>query len=114
MPIPVLKSLSSIQLDSDALPPDPSDCVVTIDAEIGFGDLPGADRFSFDVVSPSALARDDLPRWGRGYLLVPEFSWDAVRRAVAKLLLHADRATWPEAASELGKEMRWEFEHYAP
>ena len=113
MPVPKLWNLYSLEVERPALPPDPSDCAVLVRAEIGFGGLAGADEFSFTVITPSQL-RDDGVRWGRGYLIVPQFSWEAAEQAVRRLLMHADRATWPEAAGELAKEMYWEFENYAP
>jgi Immunity protein 8 len=113
MPIPKLYHLYSIDLERPALPADPRDCEVLVQAEIGFGGLAGADEFAFSVVTPSRLVGDGT-RWGRGYLIVPEFSWQTVERAVERLLMHADRPTWAEAAAELTKEMRWEFEHYTP
>jgi hypothetical protein len=41
--------------------------------------------------------------------VVQSFSWEAIDRALSKLLLHADRMTWEESARELGKELIWEF-----
>src|SRR5687768_8499849 len=111
MPVPTLYYVYSIDLERPALPPDPADCEVLVRAEIGFGGLAGADEFTFTVITPSRLA-DGATRWGRGYLVVPEFSWEVVERAVQRLLMHADRPTWEAAAGELTKEMRWEFEHH--
>lgn len=115
MPIPVLKSLSSPELDLPALPADPTRCAVFVEAEIGPpGESSGADLFSFTVATPSELLDGTDARWGRGYLILERFSWEAVERAIRKLLMHADRATWHESATELGKELHWEFESYAP
>ena len=72
----------------------------------------GADDFSFSVVTPDRILDGGGARWGRGYLVVDRFSWEAVERALSKLLLHADRDTWAESARELAKELHWEFESY--
>lgn len=110
MPIPKLYGLYSTELNRPALPGDPRCCSVVMTAEIGFEG--GADEFSFTVITPSVLSGDAETRWGRGYLIVDEFDWDAIERAVTRLLMHADRSTWPDAARELAKEMRWEFDGY--
>ena len=113
MPIPVLHSLWSPDLERDKLPPDETDCELLIHAEIGPSARGGADSFTFVVATPNRLLNGQGARWGRGYLIVERFSWSAVERAVSKLLMHADRRKWKDAAAELSKEMHWEFEHAA-
>ncbi len=58
---PVLKALHSPDYDPPDLPPDPRDCIVLVEVDIGPKDEPGADIFQFVVVTPSALARMELP-----------------------------------------------------
>lgn len=64
MPIPVLKSLSSPDLDRPALPADAARCAVLVEAEIG---PPGghirADLFSFIVATPNELLDRASVRW---------------------------------------------------
>jgi hypothetical protein len=72
----------------------------------------GADRFHFVVVTPDRLLDGAPVRWGRGYLVVEEFSWEAVEGALGGLLMHADRSHWADAARELAKELHWEFDGY--
>jgi hypothetical protein len=111
--IPVLHYLSSPDLERNVLPPDPESCAVAINAEIGPREKGGADNFFFTVVTPDQiLSGDGGARWGRGYLVVSRFSWEAVDRTLSKLLLHADRDTWEESARELTKELHWEFDNY--
>lgn len=113
MAIPVLHYLGSPDLERDALPPEPESCAVYINAEIGPRAKGGADNFSFSVVTPDQiLSHNGGARWGRGYLVVSRFSWEAVDRALSKLLLHADRDTWEDSARELAKELHWEFDNY--
>lgn len=111
MIFPKLKGLSSPDLPNSELPENISDCSVLVEAEIG-SDGPGADLFSFTAVTPDFLKRENASHWGRGYLLVPEFSWEATEAAVNRLLSHAARETWDEVARELAKELHWEFENY--
>ena len=115
MTLPVLRSISSVELEGRALPPDPEDCAVLMHAEIGPTDAAmGADRFHFTVATPSRVLDGAGMRWGRGTLVVDRFSWDGVESAVRRLLMHADRPTWEASALELAKEMHWEFENYTP
>ena len=114
MVIPELRALTSPDLSRDTLPQDPEDCTVLIEAEIGPQGESGGDVFSFTFITPPALMRDSVARWGRGYFIATRFSWETAERAISKLLLHSHRSTWSEVAAELGKEMRWEFEGYAP
>ncbi|MFA6956711.1 MAG: Imm8 family immunity protein [Thermoanaerobaculia bacterium] len=111
MIFPKLKGLTSPDLDRPALPADPCVCSVLVEAEIG-KDEEGADIFSFTVITPERLKEEGEAIWGRGRLVVPEFSWELVERQITKLLLHAARETWEEVAGELSKEMHWEFEDY--
>lgn len=113
MQIPTIRSLVSPDLPSGDRPSDPDDCSVLIEAEIGAVGLPGADVFSFQVVTPKYLMRESLPRWGRGLLIVPQFRWPAVESSWQKLLMHAPRSGWTAVAAELAKELHWEFEHYS-
>ena len=112
MVIPELRALTSPDLARDALPGDPENCSVLLEAEIGPQGQVGSDVFSFVFVTPRALMEDPGALWGRGYFVADQFSWETAERAVIKLLLHSHRPTWSEVASELAKEMHWEFEGY--
>jgi hypothetical protein len=112
MAIPILHHLSSPDLERGASPADPTSCAVTINAEIGplSG---GAENFAFIVATPDHVLPSCGVRWGRGYLIVDRFSWEAVEAALNKLLLFADRPTWKESVAQLGKELHWEFDGYS-
>ena len=114
MIIPTAKNLNSPDLDRPALPPDPADCAVSFEASIGDKNGRGADLFQFTVATPGYFLRAGGVTWGRGYLIVDQFSWSAIDRALEKLCLHAWRATWAESAAELTKDLHWEFENYTP
>ncbi len=109
---PELKRLHSPDCEPNRLPPDPRNCIVLIEAEIGIKGEPGADIFSFVVVTPSALATLELPLWGRGYLVVKRFSWQIVTELIEKLLLHTWGHSSEEISTRLAKELFWEFDGY--
>ncbi len=112
MIIPELKRLFSSDIERPDLPIDQEDCVVVIDAAIGPKGEKGEELFSFVVATPKGLSREFLPRWGRGLLVVSEFSWIAVEHALQRLMMHAQRKTWPEVAAALNHELRSEFDNY--
>jgi hypothetical protein len=109
---PELKSLFSPDIGRPALPLDPEDCIIFVEATIGPKGEESSEIFSFSVVTPKGLAREALPRWGRGFLLVSEFSWGAVEHALEHLLVHARRNSWSKVASVLNQELHWQFENY--
>ena len=112
MIVPELKSLVSVDLERPAMPADPKDCSVFLQASIGPKGEAGAEVFSFSAVTPIFLARTPLPRWGHGLLLVHAFSWLELDRSLERLLSHAHRSTWPEVAAVLSQQLGWEFENY--
>ena len=111
---PELKDILCPDLEKPALPPEPEDCIVSLQAAIGPKGEVGEDLFFFTVVTPKALLREELPRWGRGLLVVEAFSWVAVERALERLLAHARRESWSEVAAVLNQELNWEFENCKP
>jgi hypothetical protein len=108
---PVVKSIVSPDIDRPGLPPDPTDCSVPVEVEIGPTGERGAEVFSFVVVTPSKLIGVG-PRWGRGLLVLDVFSWDSVDLALENLLAHCEGENWHEVAAQLNKELDWEFENY--
>ena len=113
MIFPKLISLSSTDLDTGALPLVPEHCLVPIVATIG-STTDSGDDFYFVVATPSALAEAGKFGWGRGILIIESFSWTDVERAINRLLAHAARETWQEAAHILNRELLWEFDGYQP
>ena len=81
-----VKSIHSPDLNREALPVEPDNCAVLIEAEIGEKGKDGKEVFSFTVVTPKFLSKDPEARWGRGYLIVEEFSWATVERMLSRLL----------------------------
>jgi hypothetical protein len=107
-----IKSIMSPDLESGAVPDEADHCSVFLEVEIGESGKEGADIFSFTVVTPKFLASNAQARWGRGYLIVDEFSWTGVESMLARLLQRVRGDSWPEVANELAKELNWEFEGY--
>ena len=107
---PELKSLHSPDLASGQQPADPSDAAVLLEAEIGPKGEQGEGIFSFVAITPSALARDQGVRWGRGYLILNHVSWANIESAVHTLLSHCSGDSWAHVAEKLSRELHWEFE----
>lgn len=109
---PQLKTLMSPELDRPALPDDPENCEVLLEATIGPDSSDAAEIFAFSVVTPAALSGETRFRWGRGLLIVPTFSWETVDHALARLLAHCSRPSWAEVAQQLNQNLHWEFDNY--
>lgn len=106
-----LKRLHSPDLPEGDIPENPTDCAVLVQAMIGPVDGPGEESFDFLVVTPDALKRL-APRWGRGLLVLPAFSWDQVRRHVERLVAQCGDDSWANATQRLSRFADWEFESY--
>ncbi|MBN8887908.1 MAG: hypothetical protein J0I77_19440 [Rudaea sp.] len=112
MVIPKLKSLTSPDLAAPALPNDLEEFSVPFEAIIGPSSISGGDLFSFTVVNPAFLLSSPRTTWGRGLLILPEFSWSTVQFSVERLLTLAMRPSWSDVANELNKTLCWEFDNY--
>ncbi|HPF75010.1 MAG TPA: Imm8 family immunity protein [Xanthomonadaceae bacterium] len=109
-----LKSLSSPDLSNGEIPDDPKCCSVAIYAEIGPKGEAGAERFGFDVVTTDYLATNPVALWGKGCMILPEFSWDQIERLLARQIAQTTGSSWADAAMSLSRYMNWEFEDYRP
>ena len=108
MIFPELRSIMSPDLEPPTLPPDPEDCSVQFQVQIGPRGRADAEAFSFTVVTPAYLARESEWTWARGLLIMNEFEWKAVVRAVAELLAECARPSWIEVVAELSRQIRRE------
>jgi len=61
MVTPELKSLGSSDLERPAIPADPTNCSVALQASIGHKNAQGEELFQFQVVTPTFLATNGLP-----------------------------------------------------
>jgi len=111
---PILKHLHSPDLNEPALPPDPGNCTVFIQAMIGPDDEIGEESFGLEVVTATYLREHDRPQSGRGVLVLDSFDWRAVRSFIEERLSKAARESWSEIGEELNKELHWEFDNYKP
>lgn len=111
---PRLKSFECADLSPPTLPSNPKNCSVAVSATIGLADSDGGDIFYFTVATAEFLASEKRIVWGRGLLIVSEFSWDTVREAMNRLLVQAARPSWSQVAAELNKTLCWEFDNYRP
>jgi hypothetical protein len=114
MVTPELKQLLSPDLERGSLPVEPSNCCVALQALIGPRGENASESFQFVVVTPSFLAEQPLPRWGRGTLVVSAFNWTTVDRMLERLIAAAARKTWQEVAAALSQDLNWEFDNYSP
>ncbi len=73
----------------------------------------GAELFYVNVLSEAAarqLGEGELAR--RKKIVVKDYSWSAVMRAVHAILDQIDGTDWKEIAQKLSKKFDWEFENY--
>jgi hypothetical protein len=82
---------------------------------IGPAGQPGADLFYVNVLSETAARQinaEDLAQ--RKKIIVKDYSWNGVMRAVNDILLQIEGSSWPEVAQKLSEKFDWEFENYQP
>lgn len=109
-----VKSIFSVELGKGEEPVSPNCCCVKISADIGVRGKEAADQFNFYAITPEFLVIHPEARWGRGYLLLPEFSWNEVERMLERLISSISANSWDDAAMKLCNYLEWEFENYQP
>jgi hypothetical protein len=107
-----LKRLFSTEITPPEIPEDPTCCSVLIYADIGEAGKESADQFNFLIVTPLFLLAHPDVQWGKGYLLMPEFSWAEIENRVQQLVSSISADSWDEATNKLSKYLEWEFEDY--
>ena len=107
-----IKSIISPDLDYGKAHWEADNCAVLVEVEIGEKGKEGADIFYCTAITSKFLYEHPESRWGRGYLILEEFSWKEVELFLNKLLSFIKKETWDEASAELNKELQWEFENY--
>ena len=111
-PRPEIKSLYCATLEHGELPADPRNCAIPMDATIGMEGTPAADIFYFTVITPAAISGRHQRRWGRGYLVLPEFSWSAIEAELQRLLFECDSSEWRHISEQLDRVLIWEYGEY--
>src|SRR5689334_15003332 len=102
-----LKGIYSPEYNEPHTPDEPDCCAVLMYAGIGAAGHEGADCFNFTVVTPKFLAKWPETRWGRGFLLMPEFSWPETERMVSRLVSSVSAESWEGAVGQLSQYMKW-------
>lgn len=95
--------------------PDSADFGVFVEARIGPADRDGEESFGFTVCTPGWLAQQRREKgfaWGHGYLIVDEWRYDVVDRAIRDLVSHTPADDWNEFGARVGRYTHWEFEDY--
>ncbi len=96
-------------------PTSATDVDYTLCLHIGSADTQGADLFYVNVLSEAAacqLSNDYLAK--RKKIIVKDYSWSEVMRAVDEIINQIDGSDWNEIAKKLNQRFDWEFENYRP
>lgn len=94
-------------------PADVADVDYWLTLHIGPAGGRGADLFYVNVLSEAAahrLSADELAQ--RKRIIVAEYSWSAVTRAIEDILDESEGLDWDDVAGKLAKKFDWEFENY--
>jgi hypothetical protein len=82
---------------------------------IGPVDGKGEDSFDVLVCSPQWIARELQTGeylWGRSTLLIAEYSYETLERAILMLCHRVEGHSWSAVAEKLNRWSSWEFEDY--
>ncbi len=96
-------------------PDDPEEFRLLVQALIGPSDAAGEESFEFLVCTPAWLAQQasrDGFVWGRHYLVLPKYSYEAIESAIQKLVQRVEGPNWESVAETLARYGGWEFEDY--
>lgn len=111
-----LRNLDSVEAPDGLAsfrPGDPDNFAIPIAAVVGPPDTPDGDLFYFTACSAQWLA-DNPPEKGfafmHSYVLLSQWDYDLLRRAIADLCRRAEGDDWSEVATKLSRYGAWEFE----
>ncbi|MCH9648384.1 MAG: immunity 8 family protein [Deltaproteobacteria bacterium] len=115
----VLRRLHSPDVDDlETWAPESGACFgVLVQAFVGPQNGKGEESFDFTVCSPEWLARRhgrNAAVLGRHHLLLFDYDFDEVRRAIESVINSAEGQNWQEIASKIARHGKWEFEDYNP
>jgi ribosome biogenesis protein Tsr3 len=85
-----------------------------LELEIGEAGNERKDLFQVVVATPEGLragAKDSVIA-DRATIVVSEYSWIQLRRAVEQIVERCEAPTWKEAVLRLQRYFRWEYEDY--
>lgn len=95
------------------LPPDPGNCWIVVQADIGSDTGRGADCFTMYVTTPKFLEGSvdvGAHQLGRGLMIVSQFDWNVIEEAVSLVCASVQADTWGEVAATLSKYFIYEYE----
>jgi hypothetical protein len=84
-----------------------------IHLDIGYADETACASFSIGVCSFTWLAHqysNEGPRWGRHLLIVGQYNYEEIKKAIEERVQLCQRDTWEEALPLLCRYFAWEFE----
>jgi hypothetical protein len=112
-----LKHIHSPDVDVDEWQPESNSVWFLLELDIGPVGKEGADIFQVMVGTPEGLrklatadARGVLSN--RAAIILHEFSWTALRGAIAAILRECDSSDWKESVLRLQRFFEWEYEDY--
>lgn len=82
-----------------------------VQAMIGPADTIGEESFDFTVERDEYA---DHPKWVGSRLLLRRFDYLTVLQEVERLCAEAEGSDWQQVATQIGRQLRWEFEGYRP
>lgn len=114
-----LRRLHSPDIDDLASyrPERPDEFGFLLQMLVGPENGPGEESFDVVVCTPRWLEKKHNPQEmliGRHYLLVFEYDYNRLLRAIEDLCDSAEGGSWGEVASKLSRIGKWEFEDYRP
>ena len=115
-----LKRMYSNELDvglKEYRPANPENFGISIRLEAGLVGSDAADSFDLFVCTPNWIKEqctEEGAVWGRHMLLMPEYDYDLMLRAVTREMDACQGKDWHEVANKLARFAAWEFEDYRP
>lgn len=103
--LPIVREISSIDLSNGPpqLPPDPEDCWIVVQADIGQVDGEEKKTFTFYVCTPKKLSTivTHEYKWGLYLIIIERFDWKIVEQAIASICKEVAGETWGEVVTML-------------
>jgi hypothetical protein len=116
---PELRNISSVDIDDleTYVPDKPEDVFAQVTASIGVEGEAGADLFYFLLRTPEAIRWELAERkrdylLGRGHIVMGDYSYPTLRRAIEYIVSRCEGSDWEEVAAKLSRYGFWEFEDY--
>lgn len=96
-------------------PADPTRFGFLLQVMVGPSDGEGEESFDFVVCSPEWLrgnSGEDRLVVGRHHILLFEYDYDLLKKAIERIVDDAGGSDWTEIATKIGRYGKWEFEDY--